>query len=277
MTVVWSWADLGDNTLQRHNIKQYWLLLSVLSVRKFNPEWKRMFVVDERTSDFIKERGWSWLWDDIKIVNFSDTEYGNLYNIHIYSWPKIYSYGLVDDDVLILDIDIMFLKKFVIPDTNKVVGKIYNHCHSFYAKTSKTNLAGKWKDIDSVQTELYDNDIIEYKMDSDTICYQGSPIYCPRCYTKRLQEYLIEHIQEVESYYNGVCPFDTYQSIEEEFPLSQFARTHTGIGSVDNSSFRHGYVYDAVFNVSSGFSKAEEILNIPVFENYLKSYEQSYT
>lgn len=273
MTVIWSWADLGDNSLQQYNIKQYWMLLSVLSVKKFNPGWKRVFVVDEQTSIFLKERGWDILWDEIKMVDFSDTEYGNLYNIHIYSWPKIYSYGLVDDDVLILDIDIMFLKEFIIPDTNKVIGKIYNHCHSFYAKTMKTNLGGKWYDIDTVQTELYNNDIIEYKMDSDTICYQGSPIYCPRRYTKMLQGYLIEHIQEVESYYNGLCPLDTYQSIEEEFPLSQFARTYTGIVSFDNKCFRHGYVYDAVFDVSDGFSKAEEILNIPVFEKYLKKYE----
>ena len=56
MTVVWSWADLGDHVLEKHNVKQYWLILSVLSVRKFNPEWRRVFVVDKETYDFINSK-----------------------------------------------------------------------------------------------------------------------------------------------------------------------------------------------------------------------------
>lgn len=277
MTVVWSWVDLGDHTLQRYNIKQYWLLMSVLSVQKFNPEWKRVFVVDKQTSDFLNKKGWSDLWDDIKVVDFHETEYGDLYNIQLYSWPKIYSYGLIDDDVLILDIDIVFLRNFTIPDTSKVIGRLYNHHHSFVTKTSKANLSYKWNDINDTQTILYENEIIEDLMEPDTICYQGAPIFCPKEYTKLLQSYLIEHIRDVESFFNGLSSNETYQAIEEEFPLSQFARKYTGICGFNNRDFRHGYIYNANTNIDCGFHSAETIIGIPIFEKYLNKYEQSNT
>ena len=43
MTVVWSWADLGDHVLEKHNVKQYWLILLVLSFRKFNSRYRYSF------------------------------------------------------------------------------------------------------------------------------------------------------------------------------------------------------------------------------------------
>ena len=118
MTCVWAWADLGNHALQTYNIRQYWLIMSVLSIKKFNPEYKRVFFVDEATYNFLYSKNWICLWDEVKIIDFTNTEYGNLYNIQLYSWPKIYSYGLVDDDILMLDIDIVFMDKFNIIDKN---------------------------------------------------------------------------------------------------------------------------------------------------------------
>ena len=276
MTTIWAWADLGDNCLEKYNIKQYWLLMSVLSVKKFNPEFKRIFFVDKKTYSFLNERKWVELWDEVKIIDYADTEYGNLYNNHIYAWPKIYSYGLIDDDIIILDIDIVFTKPFVIHDLNKIHGKVYNHVNYFSVKNTKTHIRHKWPYIDMIQNQLYDDDIIDNKMEQDTICLQGSPIYCPRKYTKILRDYLMDNIQNVETYFNGLAPFDTFQSIEEEFPLSQFARMNGGIGILDTNMYRHGYTYMGKFNITEGFEKPEKILGINVYDDYLKKYEQNY-
>ena len=273
MTVVWSWADLGNHDLQKFNIKQYWLLMSVLSVKKFNPDWKRVFFIDNETYKFLKEKNWTQLWDEVNVVDFHNTEYGDLYDIYIYAWPKIYSYGLVDDDILIVDIDTVFIKEFVIDDFYKISGNAYNHFDDFLIKTKTCNLQYKWETIDFVQNELYKNGVIDNLMNQFSSCFLGSPIYCPKEYCKDLQRYLITHIQKVEKYFNGICPCDTYQSIEEEFPLYTFAENTTGTGVIDNTQYRHGYTYLANFNIDSGFEKAEKILEIPVFEIYLKNNE----
>jgi hypothetical protein len=271
MTVVWAWSDLGNHTFQKHNIKQYWLLMSVVSVKKFNPDWKRVFLTDEITATFIEERGWTNLWDEVIVKDFTNTEYGNLYDIKIYSWPKLYSYGIVDDDILVLDIDIVFTSPFVIDNPSQISGAIYNHYDDFLIKTAESNLRWKWNDIDCIQKELYKNGVIDDMMEQKTMCYIGAPIYCPRKYTKALQSYILNHIQKVEKYYGDVAPNGTFYSIEEEFPLSQFARNNTGMGIIDRKYYRHGYVYEAKYDLTDGFEKAELILGESVFEKYLKN------
>jgi hypothetical protein len=268
MTVLWSWADLGNHSLQLYTIKQYWLLMSVLSVKKFNPEWKRVIVLDNITADFLKEKSWDELWDEVKVVDFSNTEFGDLNNIHIYSWPKLYSYGLIDDDVLVLDVDIVFLKKFEIPDRDIICGKPYNHSHFFKAKKKAISLRHKWHFIDYVQNLLYNNDIIDERFEQDSVCLLGAPIYCPQKYAKDLQEYLITHVNNVESHFNSVCPYDTFQSIEEERPLMEFAKKTGGVGFLDDTMYRHGLIYAAHYNLEKGFDVAEDILGIKVFDTY---------
>jgi hypothetical protein len=247
------------------------LLLSVLSVKKFNPSFKCVFFVDDITYQFLKEKKWIDLWDEVKVIDFKNTEYGDLTKIHIYSWPKLYSYGLVDDDILVMDIDVVFVKPFNIENKNMIYGKIYNHSHYFKLKKKSITLRHKWYNISYIQDMLYENDVVDEKMEQDTICLQGSPIYCPKQYTKTLQSFMIDRVKEIESFFNGVCPNDTYQSIEEEYPLALFAKTYAGgFCAIDISCYQHGYVNLAKYEMEKGFKQPEEILGINVFDKYLK-------
>ena len=82
---------------------------------------------------------------------------------------------------------------------------------------------------------------------------------------------MLNHIQKVEKYYGDVTPNGTFYSIEEEFPLSQFARVNTGMGVIDRKYYRHGFVYEAEYDLTKGFTKPEVLLGEPVFEKYLKN------
>jgi hypothetical protein len=270
MTVVWAWADLGNHDLQTYNIKQYWLIMSVLSVRKFNPEWKRVFFVDQETYNFLDDKKWTHLWDEVNVIDFSNTEYGNLYDIKIYSWPKIYSYGLVDDDILILDTDIVFVKKFEIPDRSKICGYTYNHFDDISSTPKPYNLQYKWPNININQHVLHINGVISDLMHQKSNCFLGAPIYCPKQYTKDIQKYLLNHIHNVEKFFGGICPNDTYQSIEEEFPLYTFAKNTTGVEIIDEKQYKHGYTYSANFNIETGYNKPENLLEIPIFKTYFQ-------
>lgn len=266
MTVVWAWANLGDNTLKKHNIKQYWLLLSVLSVKVFNPEWKRVFVVDKDTYDFLVERKWDILWDEIKVIDFKHTEFGNLYDIKLYSWPKLYSYGLIDDDMLILDVDCVFVKPFVIPDKEKISGVTYNHKDTIWYWGDNINLSYKWPYIKEVAN------VLNINMRQDSICFQGAPIYVPKGFGKQIQTTLIKNIKKCESVFGGMTPNDTFYAIEEEFPLAEIAVRETGVGYLDTTCFKHGFIYKANRNIIRGFITPERILGINVFEKYLSEY-----
>lgn len=273
MTVVWSWANLGNNVLQQYNIKQYWLLLSVLSVAKFNPDWKKVFVTDTDTYNFLVNREWDVLWDEIKVIDFSNTEYGNLYNINIYSWPKLYSYGLIDDDMLIMDIDVVFVKPFQIKDLGKISGRTYNHYHHLkWSNTVSGNLRHKWDAIDFVQKYLYDNYYCDNMMNQDSICFHGAPVYVPKKYGKQVQQELLEHVLRVESCYNNITPDETFYAIEEEYPLACIAKKYTGYGFIDIQYYKHGFIFPAQRNIEKGFDAPEKLIGINVFDKYLKQY-----
>lgn len=274
MTVVWSWVDLGDHCFQNYNVKQYWLLLSVLSVQKFNPKWKRVFVCDEITSNFIKDKGWWKLWDDIKVVDFKNTEYGDLNKINIYSWPKLYAYGLFDDDILMLDIDIVFIKRFIIPNRNIICGKSYNHYDDFKVNNFKCNLGDKWENTEDVQKYL--NTKIDIpRIYQNSSCLQGSPIYCPKHLTKPLQEYLISNVLRIEGCFDPpqVTPNLTFYALEEEFPLAYFAKLNGGFCEINIEQYKHGYIYLNKHNLSCGYRTPEKILGIKVYEKYIKMHE----
>ena len=269
MTCVWAWADLGNHTLQFFNIRQYWLIMSVLSVKKFNPNWKRVFFVDKQTYDFLNSKKWIYLWDEVNIVDFKNTEYGNLYDISIYSWPKIYSYGLLDDDILIMDVDIVFVKKMGITDFKKIGGNLYNHMDDFisdYNSDGYSNLSHKWDYIDLVQSKIIDGDYEKLKPTS--ICIIGSPIYCPKHLNKKVQQ-ILNHIIRVENIYGGLLPFDTYQALEEEYPIAQIAVDNGGFWQIDTSCYKHGYISEAFFDIHNGYDEPERLLNEPVFKKYI--------
>ena len=181
MTVVWTWADLGDHALEKHNVKQYWLVSSVLSVKKFNPEWRRVFFVDKETYDFIDSKNLIFLWDEVRVIDFKNTEYGNLYNLKLYSWSKIYTYGLIDDDILVLDVDTVFKQKFIIPDTNKVCGPFYNFKETFYFNDFEPhNVKKKYKFVKYCQYFLKNKGIDYVELSDMDVCITGSPVYVPK-------------------------------------------------------------------------------------------------
>ena len=276
MTVIWAWADLGNHSLQNFNIRQYLLIASVLSVKKFNPEWKRVFVVDNITYEFIKTKGWIDLWDEIKITNFHNTEYGNLYNINIYSWPKIYSYGVInDDDILILDIDIVFLKKFEIPDKTKVCGHFYDFNHYIKQSLDKKALTIRnlWIYADECQKYLEYIGYNEYIFKQDSICLTGAPVYIPKGLGKYISNELINHIINIEKIHNNEFKYNlskVFYAIEEEYPLAKISKACKGICCFDKSMYKHSYINNACFSITSGLKKAEELLGIQIYEKYIK-------
>lgn len=278
MTVVWAWADLGNHDLQTYNIKQYWLIMSVLSVRKFNPEWKRVFFVDQETYNFLDEKKWTHLWDEVNVIDFSDTEYGNLYDIKIYSWPKIYSYGLVDDDILILDTDIVFVKKFEIPDRSKMCGHYYDYIHNLknnYDDKGTFNFRYVWKnEMINVLNELDRYDIsLNYRPTEESICLIGSPIYVPKGLGKYISKEVLEHIHEVETR-GGLFSHEligpTYYCIEEEYPIAAIGKRCVGLCSLNKNMYKHGFCYKCKVDTDHGFKIPETILDIPVYDMYIK-------
>lgn len=280
MTVIWAWADLGNHALQNYNIKQYWLIMSVLSVKKFNPEWKRVFVVDNITSEYIKSKKWDSLWDEIRIVDFHNTEYGDLYNIKIYSWPKLYSYGLIDDDILILDTDIVFLKEFDIPDRTKMCGQFYNYIHftkqnSTTPQEKMTSLRNNWCKVERVfkKFEFY-NICSDYIFEQSDICLVGAPIYVPRGLGKIVQQEVLEHIIECETL-GGRTTFnivkDVFFAIEEEYPIAHVGKKYAGLCCISRKGYRHGFCGSCKLNLEEGFEKPEKILGMPVFDLYIKN------
>lgn len=279
MTVVWAWADLGNHDLQTYNIKQYWLIMSVLSVKKFNPEWKRVFFVDQITYNFLEHKGWIDFWDKVNVIDFHNTEYGDLYNIKIYSWPKIYSYGLVDDDLLILDTDIVFIKKFEIPDRTKMCGQFYDYHHNMknnYGDKKSFNFRRVWKnEMQKNIKELDKYDIaLNYRMTDESICLVGSPIYVPKTINKCVAKELLEHIIEVETR-GGLYPHkligECFYAIEEEYPIAAVGKTHVGLYPLNKNMYKHGYCNSCKMNIDNGFKTPEKILNIPVFDMYIKN------
>lgn len=280
MTAVWAWADLGDNCLQQYNIRQYWLLMSVLSVKKFNPDWKRVFIVDQITYDFIVSRSWQILWDEIKVINFKNTEYGDLTKISIYSWPKIYSYGLIDDDMLVMDIDIVFLKPFEIPDRNKVCGQYYNFMNYITNRADEPafNMRGHWPAVIRAFKFMDKYNLgLNYRFEQDTVILVGSPIYIPKGLGKYIQTEVLEHIIEVETldnrYDNKLISGDVFWAIEEEYPITEICKRCKGICCLNRNLYRHGFTNSCYWNIDSGFPKPEALLEIPVYEKYLKPYE----
>lgn len=278
MTVVWAWAELGDNVLQNYNIRQYWLIMSVLSVKKFNPDWKRVFVVDKSTYEFILNKGWINLWDEVIVENFSDTEFGNLYDIKIYSWPKIYSYGLIDDDILILDVDIVFLKPFVIPERDKMCGQFYNFyhfCHN-HADSPSFSLRDNWKHVCKAFELMDKYDIgLNYRFEQDDIILIGSPIYVPKDIGKYIQTEVINHIKELETLGFSKQEYrlinrNCFWVIEEEYPIAEIGKRCKGLACLNRNLYRHGFTNSANFNINKGYEKPEKLLEIPVFELYIK-------
>ena len=274
MTVVWSWADLGDHVLEKHNVKQYWLILSVLSVRKFNPEWRRVFVVDKETYDFINSKNLISLWDEVKIIDFKNTEYGNLYNLKLYAWPKIYSYGVVDDDILILDIDIVFKQKFIIPDKNKVCGQFYNFSQSFYLSDEKEHdIKNNFKFVKYCQYFLKSIGI-EFKelSDSDT-CITGSPVYIPKGLGSIFQKEILNNFYKLENIDNPFYQLNLFEVrwvLEEEYPIAYLGEQYGGICCIDKDIYFHRFTSNFNYSIIEGVSTIEDILEIPVFEEYIK-------
>lgn len=270
MTCVWAWADLGNHALQTYNIRQYWLIMSVLSIKKFNPEYKRVFFVDEVTYNFLYLKNWICLWDEVNIIDFTNTEYGNLYNIQLYSWPKIYSYGLVDDDILMLDIDIVFMNKFNIIDKNRIGGKLYDHINDFLVNCTPpvANLSYKWEQLENIQDNIIYQDTFRKLTQSDQ-CIVGAPIYCPKKLNKKIQS-IINHIIYVENIYGGLLPNDTHCELEEEWLIAQIGHNNGGIWEIDDSKYKHGYTSQASYNINNGWEAPENILNEQVFEKYIK-------
>lgn len=276
MTVVWAWADLGNHDLQNYNIKQYWLIMSVLSVKKFNPEWKRVFFVDQVTYNFLSNKNWISLWDEVNVIDFTNTEYGNLYDIKIYSWPKIYSYKLVDDDILILDTDIVFVKKFVIPDTTKMCGQFYNYCYNIknnYDDKITFNFRKIWKtEMLKTIAELDRYDIaLNYRMTDESICLIGSPIYVPKGLGKYIANELLEHIHEVETR-GGLCEHKLigpmFYAIEEEYPIASIGKRCVGLYPLNKNMYKHGFCGSCKINIDHGFKIPESIIGIPIFDTY---------
>lgn len=273
MTAVWSWADLGDHSLQKYNIRQYWLLMSVLSVNKFNPTWKRLFIVDQITYDFIKSRNWDTLWDEIKIIDFKNTEYGNLYNINIYSWPKIYSYGLIDDDVIVIDIDIVFIDTCKIIDHNKIGGKFYDHINDFNINYvgPMANLSYKEDILTHIQNHIKHVEGFNI-LNMNDICLVGSPIYCPKHLRKKVQN-ILRYIIDVEKIFGGLVPDDCHCELEEEWPIAKIGHDNGGLWQIDDTTYRHGYTSQAYETIYEGFSKPESIIGENIFEKYIKIHE----
>jgi hypothetical protein len=216
-------------------------------------------------------KGWDSLFTGIKVVDFTNTEYGNLYDIHLYARSKLYSYGLIDDDMIVLDIDVVFVKPFVIKDKDKISGRPYNHYHHYKHSPKKSlNLRDKWRFIDIHQQHINDCGYNMYHMEQHSLCYQGSPLYIPKGYGKFIQSEIIDHIKNVESIYNGLVPDYSFYAIEEEFPLAEIAKRLTGYGFVDTSCYKHGFIYRAQRNITKGFDVPESMLGINVFEKYLQ-------
>jgi hypothetical protein len=109
-------------------------------------------------------------------------------------------------------------------------------------------------------------------MEQDSICLQGAPIYVPKGYGKYIQQEMIDHVKTIEKYYNDVTPNNTFYALEEEYPLAYIAKKCTGIGFLDLSCYRHGFIFPATYNIDHGFETPEKIIGINVFEKYLKQY-----
>lgn len=274
MTVVWSWADLGDHALETHNVKQYLLALSAISVKKFNPEWRRVFFVDKETYDFIDSKNMISLWDEVKIIDFKNTEYGDLYNLKLYAWPKIYSYGLIDDDILILDIDIVFRQKFIIPDMDKVCGQFYNFSQTFYLNEEEEHtVKHKFKFVKYCQYFLKSAGIDYNEISESDICITGSPVYIPKGFGSIFQKEIINNFYKLENIDNSYFQLNLSEvrwALEEEFPIAYLGKQYCDICCIDKNQYFHKFTSNLNHSIIEGFSNIEELLEIPVFDEYIK-------
>ena len=274
MTVVWTWADLGDRALEQYNVKQYLLILSAISVKKFNPEWKRVFFVDKETYDFINSKNWIPLWDEVKIIDFKNTEYGDLYNLKLYSWPKIYTYGLVDDDMLILDIDIVFKQKFILPSTVNVCGQFYNFSQSFYLSDGKEHsVKNKYKFIKYCQYFLKSIDVDYIELTDENTCITGSPVYIPKGLGSVFQKEILDNFYKLENinYPNFQLNLSEVRwALEEEYPIAYIAARYGNVYCIDNNQYLHNFTSNLNYSILEGFSEIEDLLGVPVFDEYVK-------
>jgi hypothetical protein len=275
MTVVWSWADLGDHALEKHNVKQYWLISSVLSVRKFNPEWKCVFFVDEVTYNFINSKDLISLWDEVRVVDFKNTEYGNLYNLKLYSWPKIYTYGLIDDDILVLDVDTVFKQKFIIPDVNKVCGPFYNFTETFYFNNFEPhNVKKKYKFVKYCQYFLKNTGIDYVELSDMDVCITGSPVYVPKGLGDIFQKEILDNfikLENIDDQYFQLNLSEVRFALEEEYPIAYLGKQYCDICNIDSYQYFHRFTSNFNYSIIEGLSEVEEILEIPVFDKYIKN------
>lgn len=276
MTVVWSWADLGDHVLNQYDIKQFYLISSVLSVKKFNPEWKRVFFVDEETYDFIDSIGLVSLWDEVKIIDFKNTEYGNLYELKLYSWPKIYTYGLIDDDILVLDIDVVFKQKFIIPDKNKVCGQFYNFSQTFNVNGVDKYVIKKFKFVKYCQCFFKKSDIDYPEISKDDICITGSPVYIPKGLGVIFQKEIINTFYKLENIADSHFQLNLSEvswALEEEFPIAYFGKKYRGICCIDRKQYLHGFITTFTFPHIEKQMEIEKLLEISVYDDYIKNQD----
>jgi len=90
----------------------------------------------------------------------------------------------------------------------------------------------------------------------------------PKHFNKCITPIIIKHIQNIENYYGGVTPNDTYQSIEEEFPLAKIGINNGGLKEIKIDTFMHGFINNSKYDISIGLRPVEKLLGIDIYNKY---------
>lgn len=128
--VVWAYADWtenGQHDLAVSSFQEYALVASALSWMKYAPTYWRVFYVDQSIYDFLKERGYLNLYNEVVVVDFRK-ELRDVHQASFFAYPKIWAYTQQESPFFICDTDCILtttLEEWL--DESKCYGFLYDH------------------------------------------------------------------------------------------------------------------------------------------------------
>lgn len=175
-----------------------------------------------------------------------------------------------------LDIDVVFKQKFIIPDKNKVCGQFYNFSQTFNVNGVDEYIIYKFKFVKYCQC-FFKNSGIDYpEISEEDICICGSPVYIPKGLGVIFQKEIINNFYKIENIKDECFQknlSEVHWALEEEFPIAYLGKKYRDICCVDRKQYLHGFITTYTFPHIEKQMEIEKLLEISVYDDYIKNQD----
>lgn len=121
---TWAVVPARKSVLHNYPVSQHALLCSALSIKKWYPEARTRFLVDQDTYNLLEEKNWLDLWDSVEIIDFPAENPGFK---QYYAYPKLYTYRFIENPTIILDAETVVSRRLELDNSTRVLGPRWNY------------------------------------------------------------------------------------------------------------------------------------------------------